>query len=314
MQPVITAKLGIKLTVIGGPPVVTASIGISGSIIDYKPRMATVSVGVRGSLVGSRPCVTLTGEIGVAASIVDSTLPTDSRTTWVSTVDTAQTECHETQPFVRGKTVQDAEYGRLTIYIRQFTIPRGNHGQAILQTILAPGAHMKNIWADEWFSLALDGPKAMPGATVRQHAPGGVATGKDAVEVTFAAIKTLDPMTAGVYNATARRLVARDAFGETWVEWGIAASMATTGVPTPGTVLKGFGGVYSPKCVHVDPNDLALPGRLLIKTTYRRRFANPFILKPVSVEDVFTASGVVSIRKRTSAKTSTGGTLGEIHF
>ncbi|HUU82393.1 MAG TPA: hypothetical protein VM243_02710 [Phycisphaerae bacterium] len=310
----LTQEIGVETLLASHEPrLLTEEIGVETVLASILPRLLTQNVGVSTTLpMATESLDPLTQTVGVECSLI-FTLPTDTRTTWVSVVQGSQTECPEVLPLVRTKQVKVSEYGRLTIYGRQFVVPRGNTGQAILETLLAPGAHMQDIWADEWFSRAIDGPKVSD-VGVQQYFKDEAATGSDVAAVTFVAIKTLDPVLAGAYCATARYMVSRDAFGETYVEWGIAASMATTGVPMPGTVLKGFGGVYSPKCVQVDPNDTVLPGRWLIKSTYRRKLANPFILKPVSVEDVFTQSGVVSIRKRTTAKTSTGGMLGKIHF
>jgi hypothetical protein len=302
-----TEQVGVESSIVLWSPTVTSEAGAEASLIYIAPALPTASVGVTASLVVGRLITEpLTESVGAEASVI-VTLPADSRTTWVSTVDTAADECHEIKPFVRGKAVQALDYGTVTFYSRQFTVPRGNHGQAALETVLAPGAHMKTIWADGWFSLALDGPKALPVAKVEQFVTAGAATGKDAVQVTFAAIKTLEPVGTG-YSATARRLVSSDAYGKVYVEWGIAPSLSAAGVPVPGTILKGYGGVYAPKCVMVDPSDLTLPGRWLIKSIYHQKLeASTYHVRPEYVEDVYTDSGHVTVRRRAIVRRTGGG-------
>jgi len=286
------------------PRVLTQEIAAEASLFSLLPRLMTQAVGVKTlGLMATESLEPLTQSVGVSASLI-WTMPVDTRTNWVEAVEEADDHCKEITPLVRTKQVKLSEYGRLTIYGRQFTIPRGNRGQAVLETVLAHGAHMRAVWADEWFSLDLDGPK-LADVSVGQYVKDRQATGLDVAQATFIAIRTLGPVASSAYNATARTLVGQDALGETWVEWGIAPSLAASGIPAPGSVMTGFSGVYAPKCQAVQANDMALPGRWLIKSTYRRRLANPFILKPVAVEDVFTQSGVVSIRERTVSKTAT---------
>jgi len=310
MDVVVTGKIGIRASIVGGDAVVLAKVGMKGVVLDHEPRTALAKIGISASIVGSHPPETLTCSFGIKSAIVDSTLPADGRTNWTTVATAARDFCHEVQPLVRGKTVQQAEYGTLTLYTRQFNIPRGNHGQAILETILAPGAHMRTTWAnDEWFSLALDGPKAMSGAQVHQHVTKAGATGSDVVQVTFAAIKTLAPVSSA-YTATARRLLSSDAFGATYVEWGIAPSLSAAGVPCAGTWLFGYAGNFAPICFHVEPSDTALPGRWLIKSTYRQKLVDnsSVRMRPCYVEDVFTDSGHARIQRRPTSR-RTGASL-----
>ena len=207
------------------------------------------------------------------------TLAADTRTSWTTVVGAARDFCHEVQPYVRGKTVQQTEYGTLTLYTRQFNVPRGNHGQAILETMLTPGAHMRATWADEWFSLALDGPKVMGGAQVHQKLTKDAATGSDVVQVTFAAIKTLTPVVSAAYNETRRfRPMSKTAFDEQGVSYGIAPSRTATGIPQPGdTIADATGRSWS--CGTVEFNENILPGRILVTVPWFRYKADTAIVR-----------------------------------
>jgi len=278
LQPV--QNVGVETSIIVFNHVLTSEVGVETSVVLAIPRRMTQAVGVNTSISVSLP-QRCTQSVGVEASLV-VTLPADSRTTWASVVATAPDHVHE-HKLGRTKVVQYPEYGIITVYNRVFIVPRGNHGQAALETVLAPGAHMKTLWADEWFSLAIDGPKAMPGAEVRQSDKNGT----DEVSVSFAAIKTLNTVGTG-YNVTARRRIGEDAFGETYVEWGIAPALSASGIPKAGDVLFGYSGTNAPKCARVDPDDRVLPGRWLIRSTYRARAGVPVILRPNTTDETYS--------------------------
>jgi len=279
LQPV--QGIGVETSVIVFNHVLTSDVGVETSLILAIPRRMAQDVGVNTTLRVSNP-MRVTQSVGVEASVT-VTLPTDSRTTWVSVVDTAPDQVHELKPVTRSKTVQFTEYGTLTVYTRHFIVPRGNHGHAALETVLAPGAHMRAIWADEWFSLAIDGPKVMGGADIKQSE----TNGKDEITISFAAIKTLAPVGTG-YNVTARRQTGADAFSTTFVEWGIAPSLTASGLPEPGDVLFGYGGTYAPKCIGVVPDSTALPGRWLVRSTYRARLADVTIMPPNTLDEEYS--------------------------
>ena len=278
-QPV--QNVGVETSVIIFNHVLTTEVRVETTVVLAIPRRMTQAVGVNTTITASS-AKRVTQSVGIEPAVV-VTLPADSRVTWVSVVGSAPEHVRELKPFVRSKTVQLAEYGTLTIYSRRFFVPRGNHGHAALETVLAPGAHMKKIWADEWFSLALDGPKVMGGADIKQSNTNGV----DEVQVQFAAIKTLNAVGTG-YNATARRQTGTDAFGTSYVEWGIAPSLAAIGIPQEGDVLFGYGGTYAPKCVDVVPDSTVLPGRWLIRSTYRARVANTVVMRPNNLDEQYS--------------------------
>ena len=275
-------SIGVATSVIVFNRVFTTEVGVATSLVLAIPRRAEQAVGVVTSIRASIPrrC---TEAVGVGTALV-VTLPTDSRATWTSVVLTAPGTLHEVQPLTRRKLTQIAEYGTLTIYVRTFALPRGNNGQAILETVLAPGSHLQPAWEAAWFSLAVDGPKLANGVEVRQQGKQGA----DEAEVRFIAIKTLEPVTPGAYNATARRQTGADAFGTTFVEWGIAPSLAASGIPVPGDVLFGSSGAYAPKCINTVPDDTVLPGRWLIRSTYRGRIPNDVVLPPNTLDEEYS--------------------------
>ena len=210
---------------------------------------------------------------------VTATLPTDSRTTWLDVVATARDACHEVQPVVRTKQVKQMPYGTVTVYGRQFVIPRGNVGQAILEDVLARGSHMRSIWASEWFSLALDGPKAGD-AEVQQHVKDGKATGADIVSVPFIAIKTLATAVDG-YNMT-RKLLPRGtgAFADEGVSYGIAPSRTATGVPAVGDIITAYQPYDVWRCTGTAFDDDTLPGRVLVMASWVRHKQETTIVEP----------------------------------
>ncbi|HUU83798.1 MAG TPA: hypothetical protein VM243_09870 [Phycisphaerae bacterium] len=211
---------------------------------------------------------------------VIATLPTDTRASWASVITAAQLMCHEVQPAVRTKEIRHMPYGRVTVYGRQFIIPRGNHGQAILENVLARGAHMRAIWATEWFSLGLDGPKAGD-ATIHQHMQGDKATGSDLVQVGFIAIKTLDLVVDGSYTATTRMLPkAGDVFGDRGVTYGIAPSRTATGLPYAGNVISAYQPYNVWHCTEVTFDEDALPGRVLVTAAWARHKKETGIVEP----------------------------------
>jgi len=278
-QPV--QNVGVETSVIIFNHVLTTEVRVETTVVLAIPRRMTQAVGVNTTITASS-AKRVTQSVGIEAAVV-VTLPADSRTTWVSVVDAAPEHVHEIKPVRRSKTVQLAEYGTLTVYIRHFTLPRGNHGHAALETVLAPGAHMKAIWADEWFSLAIDGPKALGGADIKQSTTNGV----DEVQVQFAAIRTLEPV-GTAYNATARRQTGTDAFGTSYVEWGIAPNLGATGIPKPGDLLFGYGGTYAPKCIDVVPDNTVLPGRWLLRSTYRARRSDVTVMRPNNLDEEYS--------------------------
>jgi len=210
---------------------------------------------------------------------VTATISADTRDTWLDVTASADSECHEVLPLVRTKQVARRPYGTVTVYGRRFILPRGDVGQAILETTLARGSHMKTIWADEWFSLKLDGPKAGD-IEIQQEMKDDVPTGADIAAVSFVAIKTLNAVVDG-YNQTANlRPRADNAFGGEGVTYGIAPSRDATGVPKAGDVLQAYQPHRTWRCTGVEFDEDALPGRVLVVASWRRYERETALMEP----------------------------------
>jgi len=160
----------------------------------------------------------------------------------------------------RTRRTEEREYGRVIIYTRILTCPKGSI-EDYENGILAPGRIMRRQWAntDDAPSRHVDGPRVV--SSQRQQEEG---TAQDTIQVTYLAFLLPNTRRAG-YNVTARNQpVSESALRSRIIVHGITTSLAASNMPVKGSLLDGGSAV----CVQNSYNPTALPGRILVTSEY----------------------------------------------
>jgi len=169
----------------------------------------------------------------------------------------------------RREVENEGEWGQGKLYTRLFECSTGDL-PTVTAGLLALGAPMIAAWTDYAVSRWIDGPKVQS-ISIDEDAD----TDNVRLLVTFQSVKLLFTLVEG-YNETKRS--APQALGDNYwqrTEWGVAGTASASNIPRPGDRKDAW--------ICQEPvvlNDVVLPGRVLVQTTWISRTAPHPILRP----------------------------------